>query len=325
MISRKLIGMATAAMLALPGTGAQAADQVKFMFDWIPGGIDGALYAGQSNGCFADQDIEFTFDRGAGGVDTVAKVASGLADLGRADLGTVLLGASGSGAEVKALFPIYSTSPFVILTLADSGIDGLKDLEGRVLSHGPGDSAIQMLPIAMQNAGADLSKVETQTVDFSALLGLLIQGKSDAQTSFLTTARILQNVLAGAGKEGKVIHFGQDLDMYGSVVFATQDFLNERPEVAARAAKALQCAYSKGNENPASAADALLAEFPEKKRAAEEASIAAAQQLIFGNATHEANGFSWDMQRVQTTFKNAKMAKGEDASGDATQFIHTGE
>lgn len=307
----------------MPVAGAYAADQVKFMFDWIPGGIDGALYDGRSNGCFQEQDIEITFDRGAGGVDTVAKVASGLADLGRADLGTVLLGASGSGAKIKAVSPIYATSPFAVLTLSDSGIDGLKDLEGRKLAHGPGDSAIQMLPIAMEKSGADLSKVETLTADFSALLGLLIQGKSDAQTTCLTTGRILQNVLKNVGKDGKLIHFGNELDMYGSVVLANQAFLDESPEVAARVVKALQCSYAKANDDPSTAADALLGEFPEKKRPAEEASIAAALELIFTNDVFEANGFAWDLERVETTVRNAKRAKGEEASGDGSQFIHS--
>tara|TARA_R110000751_G_scaffold95381_7_gene186510 strand:+ start:24018 stop:24995 length:978 start_codon:yes stop_codon:yes gene_type:complete len=323
MIHGKFIALAAAATMALPAVGAQAADQVKFMFDWIPSGINGTLYAGRTNGCFEEQDIEFVFDRGAGGVDTVSKVASGLADLGRADLGTVMLGASGAGAKVKAILPVYSISPFAVLTLSDSGINGLKDLEGRVLAHGPGDSAIQMLPIAMENAGADLSKVKTETVDFSALLGLLIQGKSDAQTTFMTTGRILQNVLKKAGKEGTLIHFGEDLDMYGSVVFASHTFLDTRPEVAARANKALQCAYLKGKDDPVTIADALLAEFPEKKRDAEEASIEAALDLVFDNDVFKANGFTWDMERVNATFKNAKQAQGETASGDASQFIHS--
>ena len=162
-----LTAVAMSATAASPSSGA---DGVKVMFDWIPGGWHAAWYAGKVNGCFGDRNLQVSLQRGSGGVDTVAKVASGLADVGMADLGTVMIGARKNKAGVKAIFPVYMDNPFGILSLKSTRIASLKDLEGLKLAAGPGDSNIQMLPYAMQLAGADFKKVKAERADFSALL-----------------------------------------------------------------------------------------------------------------------------------------------------------
>jgi NitT/TauT family transport system substrate-binding protein len=318
----RIAGSLIALTLCLPAAQVQAADKVKMMFDWIPGGLSGGWYASRTNGCFGDLNLEMTFDRGSGGVDTVAKVAAGLSDIGMADLGTIMLGIDRSGAKVKALTPIYTTSPFGVLTLSNSGVKTLKDLEGRSLASGPGDSAILMLPLAMKMAGADYSKIEHQKADFSALLGLLLQGKIDSHTTFLTTGRILQNVVNKTGKKAEFIHFGNSLGIYGSTIFANEKFLKERPGVARKVIKAVQCTYLAARKDPEATADALLGEFPEKKRGAEMASIHGGIDLVFNTETYKRSGFDWAMDQVQKTYESTMQAQGRKATGDASRFLH---
>ncbi len=326
MFHKRLLTAAAATTLLLSVQTASAADQVKMLFDWIPGGIHGAWYAGTGNGCFADRDLEFSFDRGSGSVDTVAKVASGLGDVGMADFGTLMLGVKNNDAPVKALMPIYSDSPFGIMTLESTGVEAVTDLEGRKLASGPGDAAILMLPLAMGEAGGDIGKVETEKADFSALLGLLLQGKIDGHTTFLTTASVLSAVVENAGKSPKFIHFGKDLNMYGSVLFANEQFLAERPDVAKRAVEAVQCVLTAARDNPDAAVDALVSAFPEKKRAAELAAINGGIKLIFGSDAYQANGFDWDAGRTKTTFDNTMRSQGaSETFGAPSDFIHAFE
>ena len=317
------MGLAAVAMTALTASPSSAADSVKVMFDWIPGGWHAAWYAGKVNGCFGDRNLEVSLQRGSGGVDTVAKVASGLADVGMADLGTVMIGAHKNKAGVKAIFPVYMDNPFGILSLKSTKIASLKDLEGLKLAAGPGDSNIQMLPYAMQLAGADFKKVKAERADFSALLGLLLREKVEAFTTFLTTAQILKAVSKSAGKEVAFYHYGRDLKIYGSVIFATDKFLKERPAVAKRLMAGMKCAYETARANPDAAADALLAAFPSKKRGAELASIRGGIILTFGAGTYKTHGFDWDMDKVARTFQLALTAQGEKVEGAAgAAYVH---
>ena len=318
-----ILGLVAVVMTASATSPSFAADSVRVMFDWIPGGWHAAWYAGRVNGCFGDQDLDISLERGSGGVDTVAKVASGLADVGMADLGTVMIGAHKNKAAVKAIFPVYMDNPFGILSLNSTKIASLKDLEGLKLAAGPGDSNIQLLPYAMELAGADFKKVEAERADFSALLGLLLREKVDAFTTFLTTAQILKAVAKGAGKEVAFYHYGRDLKIYGSVIFATDEFLKERPEVAKRLMAGMKCAYEAARADPDAAADALLAEYPSKKRGAEMASISGGIILTFGAETYQEHGFDWDMDRVARTFGLALTAQGEKVEGSAGgAYVH---
>ena len=316
-------GLAAVLISASSASPSSAADSVSVMFDWIPGGWHAAWYLGKVNGCFGDRNLEVSLERGSGGVDTVAKVASGLADVGMADLGTVMIGAHKNNAGVKAIFPVYMDNPFGILSLDSTRIASLKDLEGLKLAAGPGDSNIQMLPYAMQLAGADFGKVNAERADFSALLGLLLQEKVDSFTTFLTTAQILKAVSKNAGKEVAFYHYGRDLEVYGSVIFATDQFLADRPDVAKRLVAGMKCAYEAARADPDAAADALLAEFPSKKRGAELASIRGGIILTFESETHEKNGFDWDMDRIARTFQLSLTAQGENVEGaEGAAYVH---
>ena len=323
MFYKRLLAATAAITLSMSAQTASATDQVKMLFDWIPGGIHSAWYAGANNGCFDDRGLEFSFDRGSGSVDTVAKVAAGLGDIGMADFGTLMIGIQKKNAKVKALMPLYSDSPFGILTLDSTGINSVKDLEGRKLASGPGDAAIQMLPLAMEMSGGDIGAVKSEKADFSALLGLLLQGKIDGHTTFLTTSKILSAVVSKTGKKPKFIHFGKDLNMYGSVLFASEKFLAERPQVAKKAVDAVQCALQAAQKNPDAAVDALKAKFPEKKREAELAAVAGGIELIFDSEAYKANGFAWDEARIKTTYTNTMRSQGDDTKfGKSSDFVH---
>ena len=169
----------------------------------------------------------------------------------------------------------------------------------------------------MQLAGADFTKVKAERADFSALLGLLLQEKVDAFTTFLTTAQILKTVSRSAGKDVAFYHYGRDLKIYGSVIFATDKFLNERPDVAKRLIAGMECAYEAARADPDAAVDALLAEFPSKKRDADLASIRGGIILTFEADTYGKHGFNWDMDRVARTFQLALTAQGETVEGAA--------
>jgi NitT/TauT family transport system substrate-binding protein len=254
--------------------------------------------------------LNVTVERGAGGVDTVNKVASGVAEFGLADLGTMMLAAEKNGAPVKALMPVGTESPFGIMTLKDHAITALPQLEGRSLAAGPGDSNIQVLPYAMKESGGDFAKVKFEQADFSALLGMLMQGHVDAFTTFKGTAEVLKPIAAAAGRDVNFFDYGKDLKVYGMALFANAGYLADNHDVARRLVKGAQCAFLAGRANPEAALDAMLQEFPDRKRDVEMSGIKSGIDDMFEPDVYGKFGFGWSSERVANTLNFNMAAHG---------------
>ena len=306
-MKRVLLSLALVFGLAAP---AAADDDVKIMFDWIPTGWHSAWYLGMKDGCFAKRKVNVTVLRGSGGVDAVNKVASGAAEFGLADLGTMMLAAEKNGAAVKALMPVGMNSPFGVMTLKDHAITSLRQLEGRSLAAGPGDSNIQALPYAMKLAGGDFSKVKFEQADFSALLGMLMQGRVDSFTTFDGTAGVLIPIAAAAGREVNFYNYGGGLHIYGLALFANSIWLADHRDLARRVVEGAQCAYLDGRAHPEAALDAMLAEFPDRKRDVEMAGIQSGIGAMFAPEVFDKYGFGWNAERVANTLSFNMAAHG---------------
>jgi NitT/TauT family transport system substrate-binding protein len=316
---RATLSVAGALVAASP---AAAADAVSIYFDWVPTGVYAAYYIGTKNGCFADKGINPTLNRGFGGVDTVTKVASGTGDFGVADLGSIMLAEVKSKAPVKAIMPIYHVSPMVVAVLADSPIQTLKDLEGRKLASAPGDAGIVLLPIAAKKAGVDFDKINRTSADPAALAGLLIQGKVDAITSYVTTAAVLRGVAQAAGKDLRLIEFGKDLDIYSNSLLTSDSMIKAKPGLVKRLRDAVECAYKATRDHTEEAIATMAAVVPGMDKAREMNSAKAGLQLIFGNPSFEKSGFAWDMDRVKRTLDVTKQSQGLRSDTDAASLVY---
>lgn len=301
----------------LPGGGGRheaSHSRTCSFLDWVPSGWHGAWYYGAKKGCFSDRDIEVSLERGMSGGDSVTKVASGTSELGLADIGTMILAVANSGAPVRAIMPVSMENPFGILTLEENRMSTLSMLENKTLGAGPGDSVFQVLPYATAREGGDFKKVNVEQVDFSALLGMLLQKRLDAFTTFRSTAAILDTSAESMGRKVAFYHFGKKIDAYGLVLFANTGFLTEKPDVAQRVIEGLQCAYTLARNDPDGVVDALLEEFPDRKRAVELASVKVGIDETFQNDAFDKHGFSWDPDRVRRNLEFTLSAHGLDPS-----------
>lgn len=313
-----------AAILAAIATGpatAQETEDVTLMLDWTPGGIASAWYYGIEQGCFTDQGINLTVERGYGGADTVTKIAAGVAKFGTADLSSIMLGRISADATVKALMPIYSASPLTVAVLESSGIDKIADLEGKTVAASPGDSGIKLLPIAFDEAGADFDAVNVETVEGGTLTGLLIQGKVDAITTYVTTAMIINSAAQNAGKSVKTLNFGADLGVYSNSLFASDETIESDPDLVSRFVKASQCAFEATRENVPAAVAAMNAELGGMDEKLHAGIAETSLSLIFDNPKFEANGWEWDPEAVGLTLSVAVRAQGAKSDADPMSFI----
>ena len=166
----RLLPLALVALaLCAAGTPpSRAADDVTLILNWYLGGLHAPFYLGQERGFYADEDINLTIQEGRGSAVAAQVVAAGDVDFGMSDAGSLML-AGAKGLPIKAVMSLLNTSGFGVISLAETGIQSVKDLEGKTLAVSPGDALTQLFPavVAANVSGAG----PAYTVTVTGMLG----------------------------------------------------------------------------------------------------------------------------------------------------------
>lgn len=257
----------TCAVLALTLTFAQAAaaaEQVTFMLDWLPAGDKAAVYLGVDKRLFEAQGIKVTIQSGRGSSDVVTKLATGSADMGTGGLAALLQAKAADAVPVKAVMSIYTLQPDAIFTTKDTGIDSLKDLEGKTVATATFSSSNVSWPLLLKANGVNPDAIKLLKVDPGALAPMLATGKVAATINWLTVAPAFAGPLTEVGKSFKALPWSNyGFDGYGLSVFASEKMLTSRPETVRKFLKAYVKATEMAIADPMAAAQALKAAVPE--------------------------------------------------------------
>ncbi len=129
---------ALAFFVLLPAPNPRA-ESVRFALGWVPFGRDAGWFAAVEKGFYAAEGLQVTISRGFGGADSIQKLGAGTFDVGMTDPGSLLLGRA-KGIKIKMVGMYHDKAPFVLRWLEGSGINSLKDLEGKTVGAPAGDS-----------------------------------------------------------------------------------------------------------------------------------------------------------------------------------------
>ena len=176
----RIAALAAGLGLALGGAGAaQAADQASLLLNWYLGGLHTPFYLGVERGYYAEEGIELTINEGRGSGRAVQVVAAKGDTFGMADAGSLMLGAA-QGAPIKAVMSLLNTSGFGIISLKETGIASVKDLEGKTLAVSPGDALTQLFPAVVAANDLDADTIELVFMDPPAKPVAVMEKRTDA-------------------------------------------------------------------------------------------------------------------------------------------------
>lgn len=317
---------ATGLATLLVAIGAPAADKVHFQTDWIPSGEHAMYYGGWTKGFWKDQDIDINITRGYGSGDTVTKVATGAADIGVADIGALLTAKARAGVPVKTIMFVYTHSPHSLFVLKSSGITDFKGLEGRKIGITPGNSHKVYFPKVAERAGTDPNKIVWSMTDGAAMAPLLIAKKIDA-APFYSMHHYYQNKAANkAGEEIVVLPFEQvGFAIYSASIIATEQLIQEKPDLVNRFLTATQNAFKWARENPEEACKLHVERVPEVAMDDCMGSITATLDFVF-NAHSDENGLGqYNAERLNFTWEVVAAAQELDAGWDPNQAVDTSQ
>lgn len=290
---------------------ARAADDVRFLLDWIPSGEMAAYYSGWERGVFAEEGINVTIGRGYGSGDTVAKIAGKAGDFGIADIAAVMNAKARAGTPVKTVMQVYTHSPHSLFVLKSSGITDFKGLENKQIGITPGNSHKLYFPKVAEKSGTDPDKVVWVNTDASAMAAMLIAKKLDA-APFYSIHQYYQNKAAQrAGEEIVALPFEKvGFAIYSASIITTDDMIENNPDLIRRFLKAIQRSFEWARDNQEQACTDHVKRVPEVELDDCMGSLRAMLGFVFNDHSASTGLGKHDAERLAFTWANVSEAQG---------------
>ena len=256
----------TGALISAATGNAVAQDKVLFSLQWIPNGNHFGVFAAKEQGFYKDANLDVDIQRGFGSGDTAKRVATGTADIGIADAGSVIVGRS-AGLKIKLVASLYEKSPDVVFFIKSNGIEKPKDLEGRTIGATAGEAGEKLIPVFATKAGFDSKKLSVVNIAPSAKYASLVAKTVDSIVGFINEEPPIQAAAQKTGLQvGRFVFSDFGIDYYSLGIIASDDTIAKRPDVVKRFVAATMKGYAWAIKNPQGAADAFVKNYPETSR-----------------------------------------------------------
>jgi NitT/TauT family transport system substrate-binding protein len=246
---------------AIPG--AWAADDASLLLNWYLGGLHTPFYLGKERGYYEEEGINLTINEGRGSGRSVQVVAAKGDTFGMSDAGSLMLGVA-KGTPIKAVMSLLNTSGFGIISLAETGIETAKDLEGKRLAVSPGDALTQLFPAVVEANALDGDSIELVFMDPPAKPVAVMEGRADALLGGIDDQYFL---IQAQGHEPAALRFADlGVNTVGMTIHTHEDVLQENPDLVRRFVRATVRSWEAAKEDPGAAVDAALEAKPDLDR-----------------------------------------------------------
>ena len=216
------------ALLIAPllGATARADDAVTVRLKWFNQAQFAGFYVAKDKGFYIAAGLDVNVQPGGPDFPAIQMITGGNEQFGVTGADQILIARS-KGVPVVALAVIYRRNPFVLFSLAKSGIKTPADYVGKKVGVKIGGNEELIYRAVMAKAGIDKSKVTEIPVKFD--MTPLLTGDIDVWPGYL-----INEVLAAKEKGFDVnvvspVDYG--IDLYADTLFTTEKMLKEKPDV----------------------------------------------------------------------------------------------
>ncbi|TQQ83895.1 ABC transporter substrate-binding protein [Peptacetobacter hominis] len=271
MKAKKILSVFTASILALSlmsgcskskETSENGDADVTVVLDWTPNTNHTGLYVALENGYYKEQGLNVEIIQPPEG-GAASLVASGKADFGVSYQEEVTYAkTSDEPLPIKAVAALIQHNTSGFASPKEKNIKTPKDFEGKIYGGWGAESESAALKAAMENAGADFSKLTVADI-----------GQDDFFTATTTNVDFTWIYEGWDVVQAKLKNFDinfipvrdldERLDYYTPLLISNETLLDENPEMVKKFLKATAQGYEYAIENPEEAAKILVKNAPE--------------------------------------------------------------
>ena len=222
---RAIASVILLALSALCAT-ARADDAVTVRLKWFNQAQFAGFYVAQDKGFYKAAGLDVNVQPGGPDFPAVQMVTGGNEQFGVTGADQILIARS-KGVPVVALAVIYRRNPFVLFSLAKSGIKSPADFAGKTIGIKIGGNEELIYRAVLAKTAVDKSKLNEVPVKFD--ISPLLAGTIDVWPGYL-----INEVLAAKEKGfdvNVVSPTDYGIDLYADTLFTTEKMLAEKPDV----------------------------------------------------------------------------------------------
>jgi NitT/TauT family transport system substrate-binding protein len=222
----RLVTSIVAAVLSGMLTAAHAEESVTLRLKWFHQAQFAGFYVAKEKDFYKSAGLNVDIQPGGPDFPAIQMVTGGNEQFGVTGADQILIARS-KGVPVVALAVIFRRNPFVLFSLAKSGIKAPADYAGKNIGVKIGGNEELIYRAVLAKAGVDKTKLNEIPVKFD--ITPLLAGTVDVWPGYL-----INEVLAAREKGFEVnvvspADYG--IDLYADTLFTTERMLKEKPDV----------------------------------------------------------------------------------------------
>lgn len=240
---------------AADGEETDSLEDVTVILDYVANTNHTGMYVALDQGYYEEQGLNVNIVEPTEGA-TATLVAVGKGDFGISYQEDVTIAlASEDPLPIRAIAALIQHNTSGFATYADKDITSVKDFEGKTYAGwgGPGESAV--LNAVMTQAGADFSKLNIVTSDGAGFAAL--KDQVDIMWFFEAWDNVKCELADFPINYMPVRDLDERLDYYTPVIIASEETLEQKPEMVSRFLAATEKGYLYAIENPEESAEIL--------------------------------------------------------------------
>ncbi len=250
-------------------------DQVSIRLKWLHQAQFAGVYVADQEGYYADENLAVTIEP----LDMDRQVTAEYLLNGENDfaLGAPeeMIIARSAGEPLQTIAVIYKIVPLVYISPAETGIESPHDFPGNTVALSPGQGTYLYEAIV---GALDIDRSQITEIDMPSWDVLECWEEAEVCPGYAISD------IPYAERNGvsvQAVWPGEyGVPFYGDVLFTTDTFAEQNPDVVRRFVQATLRGWQKAIEDPDLAADAVLAFAPDAERQSERDSVEAAIPLI---------------------------------------------
>ena len=244
---------------AEPTEGTAELTSVTLTLNYLAGGPNSGFMLAKERGYYEEVGLDVEIQEGQGSATTASVVAQGNSEFGYAD-GPASMQVASQGGDLVIVAPVLQTNGFSIMSLTDTGITDVADLEGKSVAVQPGTAQSNLFNAVLAANDVDPASVEIVNIDPSALVGSLIGGQVDAITAGADSQGV---ALRDQGAEiNEILYKDAGVPTVGLSMIVQESWASENAELVSAFVEASLRGWDDARNEPEAAAAATLAAFP---------------------------------------------------------------